>query len=163
AAPPPGAGAAARIPRPRAGGRPAATRRCRPPRGRSRPPRCRRGRARAGCRRRPPGAWRLSLEYAGHGLVPVVLPVGLPPIAPERLHDRRVLHGEEDRLSVGAGVLVPGPGRDHEEVPLLPVEPLAVDHAPAAALEGQVDGAPGVSVRLRPRPGTQELDPAAER
>src|SRR5262245_18142724 len=38
----------------------------------------------------------LSLEDRRHRLVAVVLPVGLLAVEPEGLHDRRVLHREED-------------------------------------------------------------------
>src|SRR6266536_406791 len=53
---------------------------------------------------------------------------------PERLDHRAVAEGEQHRLAALAGVLVPGPGRHHERVALLPVELLAVDNAVPAAL-----------------------------
>src|SRR5262245_22233039 len=104
----------------------------------------------------------LSFEGARNRLVALVLLVGLGAMEAERSHDRRVLDGEEDRLSVDAGVLVPGPCRDHEEVPLSPVEALPVDHGAPLPLEHEVHGAPGLAVRLRADAGTEELDPACD-
>ena len=60
-------------------------------------------------------------------------------------------------LAVGAGVLVPHPGGDDERVARLPVELLAADDAPAAALGDVVDRTGHVAMRLCVLPLAQHL------
>ena len=60
-------------------------------------------------------------------------------------------------------MLVKHPGRHAEDVALVPVEPLAADHRPAAALGDLIDDASGVAVRARPLARTQHLHRRADR
>src|SRR6185295_2961059 len=79
----------------------------------------------------------------------------------ERAHRRQVVEGEEHGFLVRA-VAVQGPGRQREDVLLLPFEALASAHfsylRPAAALRDLVDDAAGMAMRARHLPLAQELE-----
>src|SRR5919109_4457607 len=106
----------------------------------------------------------LSLKHTGNGLMTTVRFVGLLAIEPEGFEYGRVLDGEEHRFTLPrVRVLMPGPRRHHEEIPLAPVEALALDHTKPLPGEHLIDGAARLAVRLCLHARPDQLDPAADR
>src|ERR1700722_18324349 len=67
-------------------------------------------------------------EAIGHDLIAVVFVVRFLAPNAHAIHHRLVAQDEEDRiLSRIVDILVPRPGRDHEEISRTPIETLAVD------------------------------------
>src|SRR3954470_21768673 len=86
-----------------------------------------------------------SDEVAGHALAPVRRVVRLAAVLVDRLQQRRVVDGEQQRrICLVVDMLVSGPARDHEHVAGRPREADPVDDGGAGALEREVDGASGM-------------------
>src|SRR5215510_9510903 len=103
----------------------------------------------------------LPLEHTGDELMAAVICVRLLPIEPESLEHRGILDGKQDRGFVSCvRVLMPGPWRDREKIPLAPVEALPRNHARALPCKDMVDGATRLAVGLRLDAGPDQLDPA---
>jgi hypothetical protein len=87
---------------------------------------------------------------AHNRLVAPVVGEGLLGEDAQRVHNGKIVEGEQAGIvTIGqVGVLVDRPGRDDEDVVLVPVEPLAVDDREALALGDVVDEGAGVAVRL---------------
>src|SRR5262245_53679948 len=84
-------------------------------------------------------------------------------IEPEGFEHGRVLDGEKHRLTVSRiRMLVPGPRRHREEIPLAPVEALAFDHTEALSGENMIDGAARLAVCLCLHARPDQLDPTAD-
>src|SRR5919109_2899125 len=102
----------------------------------------------------------LPLEHTGDDLMAAVIGVRFLTIEPESLEHRGILDGKQDRgFASFVRVLMPGPRRDHEKIPLAPVEALPRDHARALACKDMVDGAARLAVGLGPDAGPDQLDP----
>src|SRR5207244_8648069 len=112
------------------------------------------------------GSDAIRTEALGYeGLPAAIVAKGFLAVEPERVHDRQVVEGEEAGVVAGGGVdmLMPGPGRNAEDVALLPVEALAVDDRVTPPLGDLINKTAGVTVRACAFARPQHLHRCADR
>src|SRR5271165_374098 len=98
-------------------------------------------------------------------LVAGVIAVSLLTIEAEGLDHRKIVEGEQAGILAVrcVAVLVPGPGRDTEDVALLPVETLAHDDGIAAAFGDLIEHTARVSMGPGLLAGPQQLHAGTDR